>query len=681
MANKVTQIPNHLLEEKSPYLLQHAYNPVHWFPWGSDAFEKAKKEDKPVFLSIGYSTCHWCHVMAHESFEDEEVAQLLNNYFVCIKVDREERPDIDSVYMSVCQAMTGQGGWPLTVFMTPEQTPFYCATYIPKHPKYGSQGMMELLPEISRLWKENRHTLMEQGEAVREYLNQQRTLSAKKEPTIDLLKTAAAQFKRGFDPVNGGFNRAPKFPSPHNLLFLLQYGTLEQDQDVIAMVEKTLEQMYRGGMFDHIGGGFSRYSTDEKWLVPHFEKMLYDNALLAYSYLEAYHLSNKNLYKLVAERVLEYVKRELLDEKGGFYCGQDADSDGIEGKFYVFTLDEIKKFLGRQESKEFIKWYTMTKEGNFEGKFIPNLLENPDFHEYPSSISQINDELYSYRKSRTNLHKDDKVLTSWNSLMIVAFAKAYRILGKQSYYELAQKAQTFIADSLSDEHGRLKLRWRKGQAVGHGILDDYAFYCWGLLELYQCHYDVTYLAMAVKTATDIITFFHDEKSEGYFLYASDSEQLISRPKELYDGAMPSGNGIAAQVFVLLAQLTGETHWEDIAYQQLCFLAGNISDYPTGYTASLSAMSKVLYPGKQLVCVIEGECAPEEILNVFRDPLFQNVSIIIKTPTNTKQLSKLCPFTDNYPLETGRTAFYLCQNQICTAPVYSIKELMKLLGSV
>ncbi len=669
---------NLLINEKSPYLQQHAYNPINWFPWGNKAFDKAKNEDKPIFLSIGYSTCHWCHVMAHESFEDLEVAELLNEYYVCIKVDREERPDIDAVYMSVCQAMTGQGGWPLTIFMTPEQTPFYCATYIPKSPQYHSQGMLHLLPEIHKLWMNQRDTLFKQGDAIIHYLKQNETKSQSQEPCISLLTSAATQFKQEFDSTNGGFHTAPKFPAPHNLLFLMEYACYEKDSYALKMAVKTLEQMYRGGIFDHIGGGFSRYSTDGKWLVPHFEKMLYDNALLAYTYLEAYQITRKNIYKIVAKRTLDYVLNELQDTEGGFYCGQDADSDGVEGKFYIFTPEEIINLLGFQSGSEWNQWYQITEKGNYEGKSIPNLLSNREFELYPNAISEWNKQVYTYRLSRTALHKDDKVLTSWNGLMIAAFAKAYSVLGENQYFDAAIKAQQFISTKLTNEKGRLMLRWRHGEVVGMGILDDYAFYCFGLLELYKCKFNPEFLKLAIQLASDILTYFHDKESGGYYLYASDSEQLISRPKELYDGALPSGNAIAAQVFMTLSALTGEVHWKEIGYQQLQFLAGNIKHYPSSHTASLIAMTSLLYPTYQLVCVTENGSISPEILTTFHHTPFNKVDILIKTPENESVLSTICPFTKEYPIETGKTAFYLCKNQTCARPVYSLDDLKQLL---
>lgn len=678
MRKPINSIPNRLIDEMSPYLLQHAYNPVNWYPWGEEAFRLAKQENKPVFLSIGYSTCHWCHVMAHESFEDTEVADILNHYFICIKVDREERPDIDSVYMSACQAMTGQGGWPLTVFMTPEQTPFYCATYIPKLSQFNISGLMHLLPHIHKLWISNRDALIKQGNAILDYLNNNEASTQSQKPDKSLLLSAAEWYKQSFDSVNGGFHKAPKFPSPHNLLFLMKYGLYEKDDDAIKMAERTLIQMYRGGIFDHIGGGFSRYSTDAKWLVPHFEKMLYDNALLIYTYLEAYQLTAKDIYKMAAKRTLDYVLTELWDTDGGFYCGQDADSDGVEGKFYVFTPQEIIQLLGLEDGDKWNQWYGITEKGNHEGKSIPNLLLNPNYDRYPDTISDLNKQIYTYRLSRTNLHKDDKVLTSWNGLMIAALAKAYSVLRDDIYYNAAIKAVQFISSNLTSKSGQLMLRWRQGEAIGTGILDDYTFYCLGLLELYKCKYDAKFLEMAEKTAKDMTTYFHDEENSGYFLYASNSEQLISRPKEIYDGALPSGNAIAGQIFMILSALTGKIFWKEAAFQQLGFLAGNIKNYPAGHTASLIAIGTLLNPSCQLVCVMENDIISQEMLDLFHDNPFKEMDILIKTQENEANLSTICPFTKDYPIEIGKTAFYLCKNQTCKRPVYSLDDLKELI---
>ena len=439
---------NHLNHEKSPYLLQHAENPVDWYPWCDEAFALAAERDIPIFLSIGYSTCHWCHVMAHESFEDPEVAEILADGFVAVKVDREERPDIDSVYMSVCQAMTGSGGWPLTIIMTPDKKPFFAGTYFPKHNRFGSPGLIELLNAVSDKWAANRKSLLEQSDVVVDFLKAREAAGSSAggrtgsgDDSTDnaaadsgaqnqtdpcaLIEGGLAYFTKTFDKKNGGFGASPKFPSPHNLLFLMgQKG--RKGEKYLTMAEKTLEQMYRGGIFDHIGGGFSRYSTDEKWLVPHFEKMLYDNALLLLTYSQAWQETGSSLYRYVAERTAAYVKRELTDPEGGFYCGQDADSDGAEGKYYVFTPEEIRSLLHLEPAASFCARYDITPGGNFEGKSIPNLLSADNWTALPDEdLLRI---LQEYRLERTVLHRDDKVLTSWNGLMIAALAKSARQL-------------------------------------------------------------------------------------------------------------------------------------------------------------------------------------------------------------------------------------------------------------
>ncbi|MGL5434792.1 MAG: thioredoxin domain-containing protein [Lachnospiraceae bacterium] len=677
-----TRVPNRLINEKSPYLLQHVYNPVDWWPWCEEAFAKAKVEDKPVFLSIGYSSCHWCHVMEQESFEDKEVATLLNQNFICIKVDREERPDIDSVYMSVCQALTRSGGWPLTIIMTPEQHPFYAATYLPKYNKYGSMGLMELLPQISRLWRTQKNVLTERGDHICSYLLQSGEDSACEEiPQTALLEEAVITLVSGFDKTNGGFHAAPKFPSPHVLLFLLRFAVEKQSKesdDLLRMVTKTLDHMFRGGIFDHIGGGFSRYSTDDKWLVPHFEKMLYDNALLAYLYLEAYQFTEKEHYRQVAVRTLDYMLKELRGEDGGFCCGQDADSEGVEGKYYVFTPDEVKKVLGQEDGNYFCSWFSVTEQGNFEGKSILNLLENADFERIPENLPVLLNKMYQYRLNRYRLHRDDKILTSWNGLAISAFAKAYLVLGEERYYAAAVETRDFIKEKLTDKDGRLYVRYRDSESAGIGMLDDYAFYSWGLLELYQCQYDLTCLEDAIVLTDIMHTYFYDMKAGGYFLNASYNDALISRPKELYDGALPSGNSIAALILVQLSHVTGDQNQEASAYQQLSFLAGRIKDYPAGYTAALTAMLPVLYESVQIVCTAEELPDWKELHHILVSEKLLNLTFLVKTRATEKGLSCLAPFTKDYPIMKSKTAFYVCKNHSCLAPVYSLEELQRLL---
>lgn len=666
---------NRLKNEKSPYLLQHTTNPVEWYPWGSEAFAAAKEQNKPVFLSIGYSTCHWCHVMAHESFEDAEVAEALNRDYISIKVDREERPDIDAVYMAVCQMLTGSGGWPLTILMTPEQKPFWAGTYLPKTGAYGRVGLLDLLGAVKQQWAADPEQLVQQSEQIASFLHSGGPEhSEQMEPTRALLQKAVRGFQSVYDTKWGGFGTAPKFPTPHNLLFLLRFSVLEQNEAALEMVEHTLTQMFRGGIFDHLGGGFSRYSTDERWLVPHFEKMLYDNALLAAAYTEVYSLTHNSFYRMVAERTLDYVLRELTDEQGGFYCGQDADSDGVEGKYYVFTQEEIETVLGSEAAPLFCDWFGVTKSGNFEQKSILNLLDNPRYAEQNESITALSKKLYEYRLHRAPLHKDDKVLASWNALMIAALAKAGRVLKRPAYIAAAQKAQHFLEQTLVDTQGNMKLRWRDGESAHDGQLDDYAFYAFALLELYRATLAVEYLQKATQSAGQMLAQFWDEEAGGFFLYSKDGEQLISRPKETYDGAIPSGNSVAAVVLERLFRYTGELRWQQISYRQLGFLTGVLNEYPIGYSVALLAMSQVVYPSRELVCVTAEQAMPPELADFLAESNVPNLTVLVKTAKNQKQLGQVAPFTESYPVPESGTRYYLCQNGACAAPVDSLSAL-------
>ena len=585
--------PNSLIDEKSPYLLQHAYNPVKWYPWGVEAFERARQFDRPVFVSIGYSTCHWCHVMAHESFEDVEVAKLLNEYFICVKVDREERPDVDSVYMSVCQAVTGSGGWPLTIIMDADQRPFFAGTYIPKRSKFGVVGLMELLPAIWERWTHNRDGLTSIG--------------------------------------------------------------------------------------DHIGGGFSRYSTDARWLVPHFEKMLYDNALLGLAYSETYAVTNDGFYRDVACRTFDYVLRELTDSEGGFYCAQDADSEGSEGKYYLFTPGEVKEALGNEGGKSFCSLYGITNRGNFEGKSIPNLLDRQDYRVGNGDMDALIKALYDYRLNRTSLHKDDKELASWNALMIASLARSSVQLDRESYLDASKSAQTMFEKRFVTDAGRLRLRWRDGEAAYDGHLDDYAFYAWALLELYRATYDVKYLARAVSISKGMVSEFYDANDGGFYLYAKGAEQLISRPKETYDGAMPSGNSVAALVLNRLWRLTGDSAWLDISQAHMNYIYGAMGDYPAGNTFALLAAMEVSYPSWDLLCA----CAEGNVDDDLRDLLktvTPNINITVKNPLNEREIAAVAPYTANYPLpeKGGRNTYYLCRDGACKPPcgIEALADILK-----
>lgn len=666
---------NHLQYEKSPYLLQHRENPVDWYPWGEEAFTRAKKEDKPIFLSIGYSTCHWCHVMAHESFEDAEVAEVLNRSFICIKVDREERPDIDAVYMGVCQMMTGSGGWPLTILMTAEQKPFFAGTYFPKWSQYGMPGLMELLAQVEKLWKTDRKKLLETGEKIASFLQKESTeeLAA---PTAVLLEQGAAELLQRFDREWGGFGTTPKFPTPHNLFFLLRYGKAEGNAIAVSAVEKSLDAMAQGGIFDQIGGGFSRYSTDEKWLVPHFEKMLYDNGLLAYAYLEGYLQTGKEFYKEIAEETLDYVMRELTDTDGGFFCGQDADSEGTEGKYYVLRPQEIRDVLG-EDAEVFCRYFHIMEYGNFEGGSIPNRLgEEAEIR--PEKIKELCGKVYAYRKKRTTLHKDDKILTAWNGLMIAAFAKAGFLLENTAYTSAAERAAVFLEEKLMDEDGRLLLRYRDGEAAHMGQLDDYAFLAFGLLELYQGTFAVTYLQKAQQLAEQMLEWFGD-KGDGLCLYAKDAEQLIQRPKETYDGAMPSGNSVAGYVFTKLAALTGEKNWQEARDRQLAFLAGAARDMPSAHCFALYAMAEVLYPSMELVCVSAEKQPSEDFRNFLREGKEKGMTVLFKNRENAEKLEEISPFTTAYPIPEKGEVYYLCKGATCFEAQRTIAGLKRILG--
>ncbi|HBL83999.1 MAG: hypothetical protein A2Y17_05825 [Clostridiales bacterium GWF2_38_85] len=644
---------NHLSNSSSPYLLQHAENPVDWFQWGPEAFEQARKEDKPVFVSIGYSTCHWCHVMAHESFEDEETANILNNNFISIKVDKEERPDIDSIYMSVCIAFTESGGWPTSIFMTPEQKPFFAGTYFPKTARYGMSSFNDLLLSISDKWKSNKAELIYSAEKVIEHLKQKPSQSS--EVSDDITNYAYIYYKKSFDKEYGGFGNAPKFPTPHNLLFLMDYYETDNEKFALDMVEKTLLQMYKGGIFDHIGFGFSRYSTDRYFLVPHFEKMLYDNALLMIAYSKAYYYTNKNLYKLVAEKIATYILREMTAPNGGFYSAQDADSDGVEGKYYVFNYNEIVKLLG-DKGEEFNKYYSITKEGNFEGKNIPNLLGCSSIDDKYNDCLEI---LYEYRKTRTSLHLDDKQLTSWNSLMITAFTILYRITQDNQYLKVAQNAIMFIDKTLCLDNN-LYVSCRNGVITGAGFLDDYAFYIFALINLYEATLDNNYLEKARAFCEKAIIEFYDYNNGGFYLYGNQNEQLIIKPKETYDGAIPSGNSVMAYNLVRLSKMTGDNNLIEKARDQLEFMSTQLKGYPAGYSFFLLALTDYQNPKEDIVCVLKDISDIEKIKGKTR--LGSNM-VILTQPT------------DEYKLLNEETTFYICKNHACLHPTNDFTKVI------
>ncbi|MCM1388201.1 MAG: thioredoxin domain-containing protein [Bacillus sp. (in: Bacteria)] len=654
---------NRLQEETSPYLLQHAENPVDWYPWCEEAFDKARAEDKPVFLSIGYSSCHWCHVMARESFENEEIARILNQHFVCVKVDREERPDIDSVYMSVCQELSGNGGWPLSIFMNAAQEPFFAGTYFPPVSRHGMIGFRDLLTSIVKKWNNAKNELTESARQIVEQMNSRNERQAYEENTeinSSLPAQAVMHFAGCFDALCGGFGQAPKFPSPHNLLFLMLYSylkredaVLKQKDMVLAQVSLTLEQMRRGGIFDHIGHGFSRYSTDRYYLVPHFEKMLYDNALLIIAYALAYRLTNNPVFLNTAQKTAAYLTREMEAENGGFYSAQDADSEGAEGKFYIWSYDEICSVLGEKKGGQFCEYYGVTKQGNFEGENIPNLLNG-------NKISDIFEKerakLYEYRQSRSRLHLDDKILTSWNALTVSALSILYRVTGETEYLNTAKKTQQFIDKNLSEQN-TLYVSWRGGVRSVKGFLDEYAYETAALINLYEACADIAYLKRAGKICLEAEKQFADENG-GYFLYGSQNDSLITRPKETYDGAIPSGNSVMAYCLVRLSQLlqpkseSSAAYYRKRAEKQLSFLSAEASSYPAGHSMFLTAMLYYFYPPQKITVVLSEKDTAESI--IAKLPFLADVAILAKE-------------TEEYKLLDGKTTYYICKDHTCFPP--------------
>lgn len=643
---------NRLKNELSPYLLQHAENPVDWYPWGNEAFEKAQKENKPIFLSIGYSTCHWCHVMARESFENAEIAQLLNKYFVSVKVDREERPDVDQVYMTVCQALTGSGGWPTSLFLTPELKPFFAGTYFPPKGNGGFIGFFELLELIAKRWREDKEALVSSAENIISQLKEPK--SEKLENSDTVIEKAVFELRRAFDEKNGGFGSAPKFPVPHGLIFLLLYGYWKKDAEATDMALFTLTKMYSGGIYDHIGGGFSRYSTDELFLVPHFEKMLYDNALLITAYTAGYSACKNEQFLEVAMRCCEYVMRELSDENGGFYSAQDADSKGGEGEYYLFDYDEIVSVLGEESGRAFCQYYGVTKLGNFQGKNILNRLHGGKERDFSSELQK----LYCYRKQRSSLRLDDKILTVWNSLMITALVCLYRVTGKSLYIETAVKTANFIENKLS-ENGRLKVGMRNGVHFSNGFFDDYAFYASALICLYSATANGDFLERAKSYAETADKLFCSSDG-GYVMNGRQNEKLIISAKETYDGAMPSANSVFFFVLSRLSRLLDGKRWYELKERQKEFLLSQSADFPYGHTMFTAGLIFDMNPPPKITVVC---------------PKNEDVSSIIKKLPLYSDIELFAGEKDGFSLMNGKTTYYVCKSGACLAPTNELKDLV------
>ncbi len=675
---------NHLGEETSPYLLQHVDNPVDWHPWGEDALGLAKKENKPILLSIGYAACHWCHVMAHESFEDDETARLMNEHFINIKVDREERPDLDSIYMSAVTAMTGHGGWPMTVFLTPDGRPFYSGTYFPKEPRYGMPSFRQILTGVADAWKNQYDKVQKGAEQITQHVQQTTAVNTQAD-ALDpkILDSAVDDLKQRFDRTWGGFGQAPKFPQPMGIEFLLREHQRSGSDEALAMAEFTLLRMAQGGMYDQIGGGFARYSVDDQWLVPHFEKMLYDNAQLARVYLHAWQLTGNPLYRRVAEETLDYVCLEMRHADGGFYSSLDADSEGVEGKFYVWSADEVRDILG-DDAPLFMPMYDVTDAGNWEGDNILRLSiraseivaqSGIDEKEFESRITAARRKLYEVRSKRIWPGLDDKVLTAWNGLMLAAFAEAAQALDRSDYRDVATSNAEFLHATMRARDGRLLRTWKAGsQAKYNGYLEDYAFLAEGLLALYQTTFDTRWFQWARELADAMLAHFADAKNGGFYDTRDDHEQLIHRPKDLQDNAIPSGNAMAAHVLLKLSLLTGEPAYWDTAERATRSVGTLMARYPSGFGEWLNAASLIMGESREVALIgNEEQIAP--LLDVVRTgyrPLQ-----VVAAGTNVED--QTVPLLANRPQVNDAGTAYVCRRFVCETPVTDADELAAQLG--
>lgn len=683
---------NRLAMEKSPYLLQHADNPVNWYPWKEEAFAKARDEDKPIFLSIGYSACHWCQVMEEESFRDEEVAELLNKHFVSIKVDREERPDIDNVYMTVCQAMTGSGGWPLSIIMTPDRKPFFAGTYFPKNPRRGLPGLLNILGQVADLWQRDRTALVTTGDRVAEAVGNAAGIGHAGELDAEILQKAYQNFRVRFDEAHGGFGKAPKFPSPHNLSFLLRWWLRTGDQLSLRMVEQTLDAMRWGGIYDHLGFGFHRYSTDERWHIPHFEKMLYDQALLTIAYVEAYQATGDERYRKVADEIITYVMRDLTSPDGAFYSSENADSEGEEGKFYTWTHGEIIRILGEKRGGRFCRFYGVDEAGNLtDGKSVlrrsrslPDAARDmgiaPD--ELGEELEGSREELLSHRKLRARPSLDDKILTDWNGLMIASLAKASQAFGDERYAETAEMAARFIMRNLREGDGGLLHRYRDGEAAIPAFLDDYAFFTWGLIELYEATFKTEYLREALTLTDRMIELFWDESDGGFYFTATDGEKLLLRAKEAYDGAIPSGNSVAALNLLRLGRMAMRDDLEKKADQLFQSFGEMVSKNPSYFSQLLTALDFNIGPTSEII--VAGDLCEEGtrgMLDVIRTRFLPRKVLLLHPPDGGEEIEAIATFVKNQGRVDGETAVYVCENFACKLPARSEEELISLLGSL
>ena len=663
--------PNRLINETSPYLLQHAHNPVDWYPWGDAAFDRAKAEDKPVLVSIGYSACHWCHVMEHESFEDENVAQVMNDNFVNIKVDMEERPDVDQIYMNFVQVTTGRGGWPMNVFLTPDKRPFFGGTYFPPASRYGMPSWTQVLMSLTEAYRDRREEL---EQSANEIVGELRRMTIVEPGGLseDILDAAFASFSRSFDAINGGFGGAPKFPQAMSLEFLLRYHKRTRDPRALEMVTKTLDKMALGGIYDQVGGGFHRYATDAIWLVPHFEKMLYDNAQLARVYLHAFQVAGNELYKRVSIETLEYVRREMLDASGGFYSTQDADSEGEEGKFFVWTPDEIAEVLGERDARDFSAVYDATASGNFEGKNILNVKSPAATAPGSDTHAAARRRLFEAREKRIKPDRDEKVLTAWNGLMMAAFANAGSVFGNAEYIDVARKNAEFIFRELYHD-GRLMRTWKGGAAKLNGYVEDYANVADALIVLFEATGEIEWLKRAKDLADTMITEFWDDDAGGFFFTSNDHEELVVRNKDFYDNATPSGNSVGADVLLRLAKLTGEDKYERFATAVLRLTASMLRRYPQGFGRGLSAIDFALHETKEIAVI--GPIGNDLARYVNTSYLPDAVVALSNDPQNA---AEFIPLFEGREMVGDKPTAYVCRNFVCERPVTIVEDLRALI---
>ncbi len=698
---------NRLINETSPYLLQHAYNPVDWYPWGEEALRKAQQEDKPILLSVGYSACHWCHVMERESFENEDIANLMNQHFVSIKVDREERPDIDNIYMQAVQALTQQGGWPMTVFLTPDGRPFYGGTYFPPRDRqYGQEtmpGFPRILLTIADYYENHREEVEEQAKQLADYLKQRSStplrgkgggLNIAGAMPLEMLGTASSELASEFDPVHGGFGHAPKFPNTMSLEFLLRIHQHRLRGEIgskatkpeLEIVEVSLQHMANGGIYDQLGGGFHRYSVDSEWLVPHFEKMLYDNALLSRLYLHAYLVTGNPFYERIVEETLDYVVREMVSPQGGFYSTQDADSEGEEGKFFTWTAEEIETALLPEDARLFMLYYGVTRAGNFEGK---NILHVERDAETVADEAQVNLEtllaslkrsrgmLFELREKRVKPGRDEKILTSWNGLMLRSFAEAARYLDRPDYLQVATNNAQFLLRELNHD-GRLLRTYKDGRAHLHGYLEDYAFLADGLLALYEASFNPRWFTEARRLIDEAIELFADEQNGGFFDTGSDHEALISRPKDIMDNATPAGNSVAVDVLLRLAAFTGEEAYRRRADDYLRPIADIMVQHPQAFGHILGALDFAISQSKEIALIGDPQQPDTRaLLEVVNTRYLPNSVLACASLEDSVSIQSI-PLLADRPMKDYKATAYVCQNFACQAPVNTPEELTKLL---